>query len=335
MLRRRLGDADFLKGLSRFYRDNRFRTASWTDLEDAFQPVSSQDLGGYFDAWTTRVGAPRLALQGVAVEQTGDGFRVSGRLEQQQEQPPFPLMVPLLIHQENGPAVTLWVNLDDGTRPFAVDLPSEPVRLAVDPGFDTFRELLPGESPAALSNLFGAEAGLIVLPEKTAPALLEGYRALADAWTKGHPGWRVTTDAEVRQPPKDGAVWVLGWNNRFAARIGEGAHGFELRPEEGELVLDEHRFSRSDVSPALTRAIDGQPWGWLAAPRPEALPGLARKLPHYGKYGYLVFAGDEPKNILKGQWPPGDSALAHWFGETHPELGSPPEAPLTPLLDGR
>jgi aminopeptidase N len=40
-----------------------------------------------------------------------------------------------------------------------------------------------------------------------------------------------------------------------------------------------------------------------------ALPGLGRKLPHYGKYSYLGFEGDEPTNDLKGQWAPTDSPL--------------------------
>jgi len=34
--------------------------------------------------------------------------------------------------------------------------------------------------------------------------------------------------------------------------------------------------------------------GWIGADRPTALPGLARKLPHYGKYSYLAFSGTEP-----------------------------------------
>jgi hypothetical protein len=36
---------------------------------------------------------------------------------------------------------------------------------------------------------------------------------------------------------------------------------------------------------------------------------LVRKLPHYGKYSYLAFAGDEPSNIAKGEWPVNNSPL--------------------------
>src|SRR5262249_42000826 len=37
---------------------------------------------------------------------------------------------------------------------------------------------------------------------------------------------------------------------------------------------------------------------------------LARKLPHYGKYSWLVFAGDEATNEATGEWPVGDTPLA-------------------------
>lgn len=330
MLRHRLGDEPFLQGLGRFYRDNRFRTASWADLRAAFEAVSGQDLGAYFDAWTTRKGAPRLSLADVALKPRGDGLRVTGRLEQRKGEAPFPLQVPLVMHQEQGPPLTLAVDLSERSADFAIELASAPVRLAVDPGYDTFRELLPGESPAALSNLFGAEKGLILLPAEAPPAMLKGYRDLAETWVRGHPGWRIATDAEVPQLPKDTAIWTLGWENRFLPELARQTSGFELSIQAGSLRLGGREFTHSDASPVLSRIIDGQPWGWVAAARPEALPGLTRKLPHYGKYGYLVFSGDAPENVLKGQWPAGDSALVHWFGPGRPELVTPAEAPLAP-----
>ena len=42
---------------------------------------------------------------------------------------------------------------------------------------------------------------------------------------------------------------------------------------------------------------------------PAAFDGLARKLPHYGKYSYLAFNGEEPTNIVKGQWSADTSPL--------------------------
>ena len=46
-----------------------------------------------------------------------------------------------------------------------------------------------------------------------------------------------------------------------------------------------------------------QALSWVAADNLSALPGLGRKLPHYGRYSYLAFTGEAPDNVLKGQWP--------------------------------
>lgn len=48
---------------------------------------------------------------------------------------------------------------------------------------------------------------------------------------------------------------------------------------------------------------------WLASDLPEALPGLGRKLPHYHKYSYLGFEGQETTNVGKGRWPVLDSPM--------------------------
>jgi len=40
------------------------------------------------------------------------------------------------------------------------------------------------------------------------------------------------------------------------------------------------------------------------------MPGIGRKLPHYNKYSYLGFTGDEPTNVFKGQWPVVNSPMS-------------------------
>ena len=37
------------------------------------------------------------------------------------------------------------------------------------------------------------------------------------------------------------------------------------------------------------------------------------KLPHYGKYGYLVFKGPSPDNLVKGVWPTKREGLSKSF----------------------
>ncbi|WP_295458136.1 M1 family aminopeptidase [uncultured Thiodictyon sp.] len=329
-LRVQLGDAAFVQGLKRFYADNRLRAAGYADLRRAFEATSGRDLKDYFTTWTTRTGAARLALTAVRSDRTQTGaYQVSGRVLQTQREAPFPLTVPVVVHQVEGPPQRTLVELTGREGRFAIDVPTAPVRLAVDPEFDCFRTLEPGESPVALGGLFGAEQGLILLPGAAQPALLSAYRALATAWQGGHPQWRVALDQDQPALPADRAVWVLGWENRFIHDFAAGAAGFSLDPAARTLAIAGTPVALgADASLALTRVRDGSPLGLLATDDPTALPGLARKLPHYGKYGYLVFAGAAPDNRLKGQWPPGDSPLIQWFGDARPVLAPVPRPSL-------
>ncbi len=323
-LRVQMGDGPFIAGLRRFYADNRFRTASYADLRRAFEAASGRDLKDYFSAWTTRTGAARLALAEVRAEPTESGYRVTGRVEQTQREASYPFAVPLVIHLAEGPPREVLVEFSGRDGRFAVDLPAAPVRLAVDPQFESFRTLEPGESPVSLSGLFGAERGLILLPSDAPSALLAAYRALATTWQTGHPDWQVGLDRDLDALPRDRAVWLLGWENRLLRDFAQGGGDFALDPAARTLSIAREPVDttqeRGGTSLVLTRAQGGQALGWVAAADPAALPGLARKLPHYGKYGYLVFTGQAPDNRLKGQWPPGDSPLVHWFGSARPSL---------------
>ena len=106
------------------------------------------------------------------------------------------------------------------------------------------------------------------------------------------------------------------------------SRGFALDLAARRATVAGQKIDPKGASLVLTRELAGRPLGWIAAGEPAALPGLARKLPHYGKYGYLVFQGAAPDNRLKGQWSPGDSDLVHWFGDARPELVLPPEPAL-------
>ena len=81
--------------------------------------------------------------------------------------------------------------------------------------------------------------------------------------------------------------------------------------------------------------------GWVVVDPLEAAPGLARKLPHYGKYSYLGFAGTEPANDVKGEWSAADSPLhvdlrpSERRGEALPAPKYPPRTPLATPARGR
>ncbi len=309
MLRRRLGDDAFRKWAARFYEQERGRRASFADVRATMEAVSGQDLGSFFEAWVSRPGAPALEVKVTGVEPKAGGFVVRGMLRQTQPSEPWPIDVPLAV-QTGGAPVVESVRMDGREAAFAVTTAAPPLALHVDPAFDLFRRLDARETPPSIGQIFGEAKILAVLPAGAGEDERKAYRALVEGWRSDSHAPEFTTDAEVTDLPSDRAVWVLGRDNRLAPKVAFPSTEASLTPTElkagGETMP---RTGHSFVLTARHPADPARAVGWIVADPLEALPGLGRKLPHYGKYSYLGFEGSEPTNVLKGQWSAADSPL--------------------------
>ncbi len=307
MLRQQLGNRDFVRALATLYRKQRFTITSFHDVEAVFSQVSDQDLSPFFAQWVQRSGAPSLKLSTATVVKKDRQYQLSTSLTQQQSGTPFRLQVPVMIYLEgqSEPHVEM-VSMTTSQIDISFAFDARPLRIEVDPMFDLFRRLDNREIPAALSQGFGAERVLMLLPAKADKPLLDEYRAMAEAWQRNQPGeWQIKLDSEIDSLPSDRAVWVLGWNNRFSdtVKTAVAAHGVTLSGDT--LRLKDKSLPTGNHSAMLTARHpnnSGATLVWLATSRAEAVPALARKLPHYRKYSYLAFEGDEGNNVAKGQW---------------------------------
>ncbi|MES9859120.1 MAG: M1 family aminopeptidase [Sedimenticola sp.] len=322
MLRNRLGDARFIAGLRNFYRQHRFHSAGYSDLQKAFEPLADEPLSLFFEQWTERTGAPVLALSDTKATPVDQGYRLSARVQQTQSDPPFALQVPIFIQME-GDTQPLKQLITMHTREQQIDitLPRRPLRLSVDPGFDLFRRLDPSEIPSSLGQLFAEENVTLILPRKSSAEITAGYQQLAAAWAERSSDIDIVWDSELKQLPKHRSLWLFGSENRFA-KLFTG-------------LLKDDKFKPTQQSYALTQQHPESPQhtiGLLHSAGIKALPGLARKLPHYGKYSYVAFAGDRPDNHLKGQWQSAESALTvNLTGEKLAPMVIPAHTPLSEI----
>lgn len=322
-LRRELGDERFVRALRRFYEANRFRSATFDDLRAAFEAESGQDLGSLFLGTVDRAGAPRLGLRGVSSRQEGEAWIVEGVLEQTQPEEPFAVTVPVAITLEGEKtAHETRVILRDRRATFSARVPRPPVRVDVDPAFDVFRRLDPRETPPALTRAFGAKRAVALLPSRAPADKLAAYRALAEDWSRNEPGRiEIRLDTEVDTPPADRAIWIFGTENERTgwAREGLGRYGVEI--SESRLRLGPFDAAPKGIAFAAVAehpAAQDQVQAWIAADRSGQVAGLGRKLPHYHKYSFLVFEGDEPVNVAKGRWPVLESPLTRPLAPSHP-----------------
>jgi hypothetical protein len=338
MVRRQVGDRRFIEGLRLFYDRNRFQSAGFDDLRLAMEDTGEQDLSHLFRQWTSRTGAPRLELHEIGVEEDAGGYRLSGQLRQIQPEQAYRIRVPMFI-QLQGEEELLQLNLEMNNKRLPLDILLErrPLRLIVDPGFDLFRRLDPSEIPSSLGQLFGAEKMTFILPSEAPEKLKQAYRELAASWSNSETGGNKVWDNRLKNLPKDDAVWIMGTENLFAEAYYQAAGEQLDRPSRSGVELDGRDFSIDEYSFAMAARVPDKPeqaLALLSLHDAEAMPGLARKLPHYGKYSYTLFEGDQPTNVLKGQWQVTESALSIDLteGESYQPIPVPHSKPLTDSL---
>ncbi|NOY63257.1 MAG: M20/M25/M40 family metallo-hydrolase [Gammaproteobacteria bacterium] len=319
MLRQQLGDRNFVQALRRLYRQYKFSVATFGDVEHIFNsvatsnpatasgPITKSDLAQFFQQWVKQAGAPSLRIKSADATQTVDGYHLSAVIEQTQKQAPYTLTVPLVIHlQGQKKTVQQTLTMTDKKALLELNLATRPWLLEVDPEFDLFRRLDSREIPSALSQGFGAEQVLVVLPSRADKPLLQAYQRMAEMWRNTQPGqWRIVLDSDIKSLPADRTIWLLGWNNSFAPRMKQALTKQRVELSANYAQLNNKTYPRDNHSFLFTaRHPDSSDSTllWLATNDSAALPGLTRKLPHYRKYSYLVFEGSAPTNIEKGQW---------------------------------
>jgi hypothetical protein len=310
MLRMRVGDEAFRRALAGFYRKHRAQRASFTDIRTEFEAASHQDLQRFFREWVQMTGTADISVEKLKAAPAKHGFVVSGVLRQRQRTP-FELEVPVAV--TSGDTITeTRVKLAGRTARFSIATAAAPAVVEVDPQFDVFRLLDPRETAPSVGQIFGDPEIYAVLPSAEDDAHRQAYKAIAESWAGATQTIRIVSDADSHALPPHASVWLFGRRNRLvtpslrrdvanayqvtadAAKIGNETLGFA---GHSLVVVARHP---GDVSKAV---------GWIVVDPIEAATGLGRKLPHYGKYSYLGFAGNEPTNVLKGEWRATDSPL--------------------------
>ena len=304
MLRLEVGDELFLSGLRALYQDYKFQRASFADIAALYSQLSERDLNPFFDQWVNRIGAPELSL---SVEETNDN---QARIMFAQVQPgePYDLTVPIALYYANEAEPILYnVSLSQKFEGVMADDFENLQGVLVDPHFDLFRQLDREETPPTIGELFGSSRIAFVLPEENR----QHWSQMAEAFSQGVEA-DVLFSENLEALPVDRPVWILGKDNPFAPSVqsvvelygvdysttGVNISGGEIPYDNRSTVL----VGRHPDNPELAL-------GWIHIEDMVAMPGMIEKLPHYGKYSYLSFLGEEPTNDLSGIWSSPESPM--------------------------
>ncbi|OYT15743.1 MAG: hypothetical protein B7C24_11430 [Bacteroidetes bacterium 4572_77] len=317
MLRRQLGDETFLAGMKLFYEQNIYRTASYADIRKAMEEVSGTNLEAFFTQWVTRTGAPEIGIKEISQDKYNNQYRINITLEQVQNSPAFDLNIPIHVATKSGTQAFVF-QMNTKEQSYQLNLKEKPLKLVVDPQYDVFRILNPAEVPPTLSHIWASDNNIIVLPWD-APQK-DMYKQFAQQWKDtDNDNFEIVWDKDLKESPQETTAWIIGFENKFAPQIQQyleeynsGFNTDSLHFEKKDIIKQQHSFvatfsKKNDINKQDI---------WIAFDNPKAIDGLIRKLPHYGKYSYLAFQGDEPTNMAKGQWPLLSSPLIKVFDES-------------------
>lgn len=312
MLRGKVGDDQFVKGFQKFYRDNKFKAASFNDIRIAFESVIGKDLKQFFDQWVDRKGAPELSLLNATVKKNKDEYRLNFTLKQIQKEDVFVLDILVAVTFEDKVEIKK-VEMTRREQYFELTFPAQPLTVQVDPQYNVFRKLHYNEIPPSLSKIFGSENLMILLPSKADKVRFEYYKELAATWsTDPTKKIKVILDSEITELPSDVSIWVFGLENLFRSKVELALSDYDAELTNESIRFVKTSFEAEKNSFVISVRHPKNPDAvlvLLSSDNKSASQGLARKLPHYGKYSYLVFEGTEPTNIAKGEWEAVNSPL--------------------------
>ncbi len=309
MIRKRIGETAFWGGLKDLYLSHRFKPASWGAFQRVFEQRSGEDLNRFFDNWVYRKGAVDMALREPKRVWSDGRWRVSGAVRQ--TPPLYSPTVTFRIETAAG-VERRQLSLDGEQTPFEFEVTGQPTAILADPDVDLFRKLHPSEIPPSVNRLKGVEGVAIVLASG-AEALTPSAEMLIRAMPLKRA--RIVKEADVDTDfLQNHPLIIVGLPQTIALKkvsenlIESSTYPLKLAgmPTVGDANAVFGVFDHP-YSPGRFAAV-------FLSTDPANSVTVARKIPHYGRYGYLAFS--ETSNRAKGVWPVTASPLiARWASD--------------------
>ena len=318
MLRLEVGDTIFLKSLRDFYNRNQFRYAGFKEIQASFEGVSGRNLEKFFNQWILRKGAPKLKLFSASQTKQNGAHLLKLETRQTQSDPTFTFKLPVAVWLAGKQKPIIKnINITNKKNISLFSFTKKPLKVLLDPYHEVFRRLNPKEVPPSLGRAYGSEIKTAIFPESNdSNELINGYKLFYKSIEPASIPPHINFKDNSRNMKATSNLWVFGKNNNLFKEIKSQLSQYDIKINEQGVTLKGSYFNWANHSFvfALTHQnSDNKQMVWFVTPSKKSILGLIRKLPHYGKYGYLVFEGEEPKNVAKGTWPSSREGLDHTF----------------------
>ena len=304
MLRRKIGEENFWSSLRDIYARYRFKAVTWTDLQEAFEERSGMALQSFFRQWIFKPGAPELAFSAIDLSAGDQGFEISGSVRQQA--PYFDLPLELALETDQG-VVTRRLHVSGAQSPFSFTSRGRPGKLTADPDVHLFRRLAPREVPPTVNSVRGAASVNVVVSNDLDPSAMKIARRLSAAM--GLSRVRIGREADFTAGELRGRDLLFFGNPSRKEGLPDGLFHFAITPEGFILNGETYEGDRSSFFGVFRHPTEKTRSAAVFIPASlELAKALSTKIPHYGKYSYLVF--NDTRNQVKGTWAAVNSPLS-------------------------
>jgi len=253
MLRRKVGDESFIKSYQAFNRNNKFKRASFDDIQQSFEQTTNQDLNWFFKQWIQRTGAPSLLLSDVSQKSIAGINNIGFTLKQIQTGKAFYLDVSLVLVTDDGTEY-MSVQMNEKQQDFLLPVKSNVQKILIDPHFDLFRILDPKESPPTFTRGYGADMTIVVLPDEKDTQFLI-YQQFANKWIAGKQNkFKLISQNDISTLPENSSVMVLGSNNKFVKQFNNELVQYQSTLSTKNIQLGKQQLSTINNSFFITVA---------------------------------------------------------------------------------
>jgi len=308
-LRKIIGDSLFYKSLKKFYTTNKFKEASWLDIQNAVQETYKQNLDWFFEQWLERPSAPSIKFTKVDYHEN----ILSITLQQEET---FKLYVPIKINTDDTTFFfkNVWFNKPEQT--FKIPVQRKPIRISIDPHHDLFRKLDRNEIPPTLSEIFAQKQAIIVLPDKCTKNKLEAYKKFGEQMSEGDKNISIEPVNNISQMDLlNESLYILGSpsENSILEKL-------NLSKQREVIIKDSHVTLKDSIVPGpddllvlVFRKMNNlnQNICVIAVGENNKVGRVATLISHYGKYSYLLFQNG--KNVSKGVYTIDNNPLVYQF----------------------
>ncbi|NMF87342.1 M1 family peptidase [Aromatoleum petrolei] len=283
MLRDLIGEDAFRGGIRALWQTQQFRTASWKDLQAAFERASGRPLDAFFQQWVGRAGGPAVTITAADARRAEGGARLT--LSVAQNGPAYALHLPVqLVFPDREE--TRWIDVAGESEAVMLEMDAPPTGVRLDPELQVWRMLGPEQLPPILRQWIITRAPHLA-QASAAPEVREAAVALSRRLFEVEP-----QAIEVGDIGKaNGPVLLAGVHADVDAVLKKA--GLPPRPE--------HLSNRGSAQAWTIPHRSGAPLAVVSARDADALRALLRPLPHYGAQSWLVF--ENARLVERGVWP--------------------------------